>query len=158
MDKKSLYENASMAVQRYLLFTVLAFETAAAHLTASAYLYLAQTGVKGLALTISFFGALGVFIFMVAMNLGSMAACVRFIWFEKDDRGFGPFARLTLPCVFGQTALSATVWLLYPSYALQFTIGSVALLLGGIFYGLLRRSAARMPPPPADPQDGGSNG
>lgn len=154
MEKKALYEDASIAVQRFLLLTVLALETAVAHLLAAGTLYLTGAGVTGIAGMLPFIATVGVYVLIVGMNLGSIIASVRIIWFEKEDPGgWKPFARFALPFVLGQTTLSLAVWLLYPMH-IQFIVGSSALFLTGLFFTLLRRSARRMPEPP-DTENGG---
>lgn len=156
MENKALYEDASIAVQRYLLLTVIALETAVGHLLAAGALYLSDAGVKGIAGMLPFIATMGAYVFIVGMNLGSVIASIRIIWFEKEDPGgWRPFARFALPMVLGQTTCSLTIWLLYPTQV-QFIVGASALFLTGVFFTLLRRAARKMPPPPegTDTNDG----
>ena len=140
MDKKPLLHDASLPVQKCLLFTVLSLELAVCHLMAAGYLYLSAAGMTGFSLSVPMIGTIGVVLFVVGSKLASIIICARLLFFEKDDNGWGAFARFSLPATATQTGILLIVFFLYPMIV-QFTIGCVGLMMGGIFFLLLRHYA-----------------
>lgn len=140
MDNKPLLDDAPLPVQKCLLFTVLSLELAVCHLMAAGYLYLSAAGMTGISLLIPMLGVIAVLVFVVASNIASIVISARLLFFEKDDNGWGPFARFTLPATSIQTGVLLIVFFLYPM-SIQFTVGCIGLTMGGIFFLLLRHYA-----------------
>ena len=140
MNKKPLLDDAPLSVQKCLLFMVLSLELAICHLMAAGYLYLSAAEVTGIALLLPMFGTIGVLLFVTASNIASIVICARLLYFEKDDNGFGPLARVTLPATTAQTGVLLIIFFLYPM-TVQFTVGCIGLMMGGIFFLLLRHYA-----------------
>lgn len=140
MAKKPLLNDASLPVQKYLLFTVLSLELAVCHLMAAGYLYLSAAGISGISLLLPMLGVYSVLFFILASNVASIIISIRILHFEKDDNGWGPFARITLPVTTAQTGVLLIVFLFYPMHV-QFIVGCIGLTMGVLFFLLLRHYA-----------------
>lgn len=140
MAKKPLLHDATLPVQKCLLFMVLSLELAACHLMTAGYLYLSAAGVSGLSLLLPMFGVFGILWLVVTSNIASIIISIRILYFEKDDNGWGSFARITLPVTTAQTGVLLIVFLFYPMHV-QFVVGCIGLMMGVLFFLLLRHYA-----------------